>query len=266
MPDDAPRKRPLFYAHRGASFELPENTVESFARAVALGADVLETDVHVTRDGHVVLSHDPTGLRAAGVPDAVASVTLEELKRWDAGRTFADRTGARAYARRGLTIPTLDEILRAFPQMPFNVDIKLRDPAAANAVVATVRAAGACERVLLTSFHFPAVQRVRALRYEGVTGLTTREVLTLLGLPLPLARGVLRSLGARHGVRAQIPYELGPVPFGTRVVLDRFHALGVPVDYWTVNDPAVARRLLAAGADGIMTDDPASIAPVFARG
>ncbi len=266
-PSRRPPRGPVFYAHRGASLELPENTLESFARALELGAHAIETDAHVTCDGHAVLSHDETGMRAAGVPDAIAERTLTEVQRWDAGKNFTDPTGARTQARRGVTIPTLAEALRAFPDTRFNVDVKPRDGSAAHAVVRTVRDARACERVLLTSFHFPTITRVRALGYEGPTGLSRREVLALLGLPLPLARRAQGALvgekGTSNGLRAQIPYRLGRVSLGTPAVLDRLHALGIFVDYWTVNELDVARALLALGADGIMTDDPARIAPAF---
>src|SRR5688572_26510626 len=89
------------YAHRGASAELPENTMAAFRRALELGADALETDVHMTRDGHVMVSHDPDGRRRAGIAATIRGSTLEEVRGWDMGD--------------GHRMPTLEEALVAFP-------------------------------------------------------------------------------------------------------------------------------------------------------
>src|SRR5262249_3915363 len=83
---------PRLYAHRGAAAELPENTLPAFARALELSADAIETDAHLTKDGHIVLSHDATGERMCGKPIAIARATLAEVREWDAGATFRDRS------------------------------------------------------------------------------------------------------------------------------------------------------------------------------
>src|SRR5262245_31233802 len=101
---------PVLYAHRGASAELPENTIEAFLRALEVGATAIETDVHLTRDGHVVVSHDPSGERAAGVPRRICDATLAEVKAWDVGRGSHVRRG-RALSESRFTIPLLEEAL-----------------------------------------------------------------------------------------------------------------------------------------------------------
>jgi glycerophosphoryl diester phosphodiesterase len=105
-----PELDPILYAHRGAPLELPENSLPSFARALELGADALEIDVHMTRDGHVVVCHDPSGLRTAGVAREVRECALTEIKRWDLSSRF--RPGA---CTGPVNVPTLDEVLGAFP-------------------------------------------------------------------------------------------------------------------------------------------------------
>jgi glycerophosphoryl diester phosphodiesterase len=251
------------YAHRGARLELPENTLPAFRRALDVGANALETDCHVTRDGHVVLSHDATGARMASVACAIADATLDEVRAWDMGRGFVDREG-RHHGGEGFRMPTLEEALVELRGVPLNVDVKSRLPGAAERVVDVVRRARATEATLLTSFDARTVRRVRALGYEGPTGLAQAEVLRLLFLPTRALR-VFR-LG---GVAAQLPHRQGPVDFGRRRLIDKCHALGLVVHYWTVNDPARARALLALDADGIMTDDPRAIAselaPLFDR-
>ena len=117
-----------FYAHRGAPAELPENTLPGFARALELGADVLETDVHMTRDGHVVVSHDPSLLRSAGVAVDLRRSTLAEVRRWDVGWGHVDAKGGRPYAGGDFRVPTLEEVLATFPDARFNVDAKQSSP------------------------------------------------------------------------------------------------------------------------------------------
>jgi len=241
------------YAHRGAAAELPENTLAAFRRALDVGANAIETDCHLTRDGHVVLSHDATGERMAKVPFAIADATLEDVRAWDVGRGC----GARDVHR----MPTLEEAIADLYGIPLNVDIKSRMPGAAERVVAIVRRARACETTLLTSFDVRTVRRVRALGYEGPTGLAQAEALALLVTPLR----VLRRFPLR-GVAAQLPHRQGRIDLGRRALVEKCHALGLELHFWTVNDPARARELRALGADGVMTDDPRTIAEALRDG
>lgn len=249
---------PVLYAHRGASAELPENTIPAFLRALEVGATALETDVHRTSDGHVVISHDPTGERAARVPRLIRASTLAEVKQWDVGSGPHVRRG-RASAGERFTVPTLEEALLAVPEVPFNIDIKQHDEATAAAVVAAVRRAGAEARALLTSFDATTVQRVRQLGYRGPTGLGQAEILRLITLPVPVHHRF-----PLPGRAAQIPVRAGPLRLDSPALITRAHRLGIEVHYWTINAPSEAERLLGLGADAIMTDDPAAIAPVFA--
>src|SRR5262249_54820696 len=139
---------PILYAHRGAAAELPENTLPAFERALELGADALETDAHLTKDGHLVLSHDPTGLRMACLPVPIARPSLDDVRGWDVGRGFVDANG-QSFAGRGFRMPTLEEALTAFPGVRFNVDAKSEHPEMAERIVALVRRLRAEDRVLL---------------------------------------------------------------------------------------------------------------------
>jgi glycerophosphoryl diester phosphodiesterase len=249
------RGSPRLYAHRGAAVELPENTLPSFRRALELGADAIETDAHLTRDGHVVLSHDPTGERMCGVPTPIANATLDQVRSWDAGALGG---GSTEHAGKGYRIPTLEEVLRELPGVPFNVDAKSRHPEMAARIVEVIHRVGAAERTLLASFHARTLREVRRLGYRGQTGLGQSEVLLLLGLPRRLLAWFPLS-----GNAAQLPYRIYGIDLGTRAVVDRCHALGLEVHYWTVNEPMLARRLLDAGADAIMSDDPRAMSPVL---
>ena len=252
------------YAHRGAGKELPENTLPAFARAIEVGANALETDVHMTQDGHIVVSHDATGARMANTPRAIRDATLAEVKTWDVGWGFVDARGARPFAARGFRIPTLSELLDAHPSVPINVDAKPRTPDIVPALLATVRRARAEDRTLLASFDVRTLRRVRALGYEGETGLAQAEVLALLLLPSRVLRaaGLARFIG---GAAAQLPHRYGAIDLGARSVIDKCHRLGLVVHYWTVNSIERARELVERGADGIMTDDPACLAASWQR-
>src|SRR5262245_5051464 len=244
--------RLTLYAHRGAAAEEPENTLPSFERALALGADALEMDVHATRDGVIVVSHDPDGARMAGVPRALAETSWDEVRTWDAGWGFPEAGGGtgRPFAGRGYRIPSLEQVLRAFPGVRLNIDLKAP---VADTAVALLKRLGAEGRVCLASFQASTLRRVRALGYPGETSLARVEVARMLLLPAPVQRGAL----APAGVAAQLPVWLAK-PW----VVARCRALGLRVDYWTINEPALAQRVLALGVDGIMTDDPGRIAPV----
>jgi glycerophosphoryl diester phosphodiesterase len=248
------------YAHRGASAELPENTMPSFARALEVGADALETDIHLTRDGHVVVSHDPDGQRCAGVARRIRDATLAEVKSWDAGCGFVDRSGGRPFAGKGHRIPTLDELLVEFPGVPLNLDIKQQRPLMVAPLLELLRRHRAEERVTLASFHMGTLLRARWLGYRGPTALPQAEVLTMLFAPPAL----FAALPLR-GSAAQLPLSSGRLKLDTPEVVARCRRLGLRLDYWTINDPPTAERLLALGADGIMTDDPRAIAPVFQK-
>ena len=266
---------PVLYAHRGAAGELPENTLPAFRRALEVGAAALETDVHLTRDGHVVVCHDEGGARTAGVPAAIRASTLAEVRRWDMARVFRARHPDRLPAGASFVMPTLDEVLTELPPVPLNVDIKDHDDHAARAVVAVVRRRGAQGRVLLASFDAGTLRAVRRLGYEGATGLGSSEVSRLLPRLLLLPHGsrqrrawqrlvppaAARSLAGRA---AQIPLRVGPLRLDTPALVAEVHALGLLLHYWTVDDAATAARLLDLGADGIMTNEPARLAPVFA--
>jgi len=238
------------YAHRGASAHVPENSLEAFEKALADGANALELDIHRTRDGHFVVAHDPHGRRVAGVPDHICNLCLEDVKRWDLSTT--DARDLRHHA-----VPTLEEVLVAFPKVPLSVDHKPDNPGAVPDLLELLARHGAEERVTLASFSSRVVSRIRGLGYRGRTALTRPEIVWLRFLPAPLARKFIA------GDAAQIPTHSGPIRLDGVRFLEKCRLLGIRTDYWVVNDPAEARTLLDAGATGVMTDDPAIIAPVF---
>ena len=246
--------------HRGACAERPENTMASFARAVEIGVDVLEMDVHMTADGVIVVSHDETGARAANVSHAIAACAIDDVRCWDAGWGYRDTEGGRPFAASGHTIPTLAEALSTFADVGFNVDIKQRTPSMVEPLLALLREHDAEERVTLASFHGPVIREVRRRGYPGETVLARDEVAALIAAP-KLALRFFRP----GGTAVQVPIRAGPLELGSRSFIDKCHALDLRVDYWTINDPIEAEVLLERGADGVISDDPAALKPVFER-
>ena len=248
------------YAHRGASAERPENTMAAFERAVEVGVDALELDVHVTRDGHLVVAHDDTARRMTAAAAAWGELDLAEARRLDAGWGFLAPDGTRPFAGRGIGVPSLEDVIEAFPRTRLNVDIK-RGDRAIEAALELVRRRRAEDRVTLASFHLGTLIAVRRRGYDGETGLSRGELASLISMPALLWRQLPFT-----GTAAQVPVSQGAVHFDRTAFIAKCHSLGLRVDFWTVDDPGTAGRLLALGADGIMTNDPAAIRPRFAAG
>lgn len=257
FPPDRPQGRPVVFAHRGARAELPENTIPAFELALEVGADAIETDVHLTRDGEVIVFHDDDGRRVAGMNARVADTPLAQLRRWDVGFAFVSSDGRRPFVGQGFHAPTLAEVLRAFPHTAFNVDVKPGTREAAAATIRVVRDHGAEARVLLTSFDARGVQHLRDLGYRGPTGSGVRDVLAFLARPSWSLRP-----GALAGDALQIPYRLGAWSVPLAPIAARCRRAGCRLDVFTVNDRADAVRVARAGVDGIMTDDPRAIVSV----
>lgn len=231
----------------------------SFRRALEIGVDALESDLHMTRDGHVVVSHDADGARSCGVARAIADSTLTEVQSWDAGWGFTAPDGTRPFAGRGLFIPSLDQLLEELPGVSFNFDLKQERPSMVDPVLAVLRRHRAEERVNLASFHMRVLLAIRRRGYRGSTAIGKPEVLAVLWGPPRLYRAL-----PFRGHAAQLPPSSGRFHFDRAGFADRCHRAGLRLDFWTINDPAQAEELLDLGADGIMTDDPRAIAPVFA--
>jgi glycerophosphoryl diester phosphodiesterase len=252
---------PVNLAHRGASSRAPENTLEAFRLAVESGAGGLELDVHLSRDGHVVVIHDPTLDRTTNVTGPVAAMTLDELRQADAGHNFSPEGGnSLPYRGLGLRIPTLAEVLREFPGVAVNIDMKADHPAIEAAVLEVLRQADAEGRALVVSSRRSSVGRFRRISGGRVsTGASRWETgVFLLFSNLRLERFLRPAYDA-----LQVPLSHRGVPLVTRRFVRAAHAAGVRVDAWTINEAEEMRRLLDLGVDVIMTDRPGTLADVL---
>jgi glycerophosphoryl diester phosphodiesterase len=250
---------PVNLAHRGASARAPENTLESFRLGLEAGAGGLELDVHMTRDGHVVVIHDPTADRTTDRAGAVAEMSLEELKALDAGYRFGPGEGY-PYRGRGLRVPTLEEVYEAFPHTPVNIEIKEAQSGVEEAVLGVIRAAGAEKRTIVASGRHGVIRRFRRACGGTIpTAASRREILAFYASSRLWMERLVRPAYAA----LQVPANHRGRPVVTRRFVDAAHARGVRVDVWTINDPREMRRLLDLGADTVMTDRPDTLARVL---
>lgn len=245
--------RPRLFAHRGASAHFPENTLPAFAAAVAAGMGYLEMDVRATRDGRIVVHHDPTLLRQCGVDRPLSALTFEELRHLDGGWGFTPDCGQTFPWRcQGITIPTLAEVLAAYPHARYNIEIKQAEPAIEAAVLEVIRAAGAEDRVLLAAEQDVIMQRLRPLCGAIPTGFSIGETTAFFAW---LEAGG-RDAYTPPGVALQIPVQWQGRTLVTQTTLAAAHARGVEVHVWTINEPDEMARLRQLGVDGLMSDYP----------
>lgn len=252
---------PLVIGHRGAAGERPENTLASFAHALDQGAAVLETDVHASRDGHVVISHDPDVARTTDGCGDVAELDLGALRALDAGYRFSPDGGAsHPFRGRGLRIPTLREAFEAFPEARFNIELKRADPRLVEGTLDAVEAAGRAGRTLLAAADDGAMAMLRGrLGARGLPvamGASTGDVVGFVRA----ARGEAEP--PPEPMALQIPPDFGGRPLVTRELVDFAHGRGVQVHVWTVNEPDAMHALLDLGVDGIVSDWPARLREV----
>jgi glycerophosphoryl diester phosphodiesterase len=255
------REWPANLAHRGASASAPENTLDAFRLAVESGAGGLELDVHLTRDGHPVVIHDPTLDRTTNTSGAVAGLTLDELREPDAGYNFSPEGGnTHPYRGLGLRIPTLAEVLREFPGVVLNIDMKADRPGIEAAVQELLREADAEGRALVVSSRRCAVRRFRRMSGGRIsTGASRWEIgVFLLFSNLRLERLLIPAYNA-----LQVPLTYRGLPLVTRRFVDAAHGRNVRVDAWTINEEGEMRRLLDLGVDVIMTDRPETLAELL---
>lgn len=237
--------------HRGNAAHAPENTLESFRQAAALGVDAIELDVRVTSDGVPVVIHDPTLGRTADRGDAVADVSLAALQRADAGAMFTPDAGASfPYRARGLTIPTLRDVVDATQGIPLLIEVKV--PEAGPAIVEVLARAGATGRVVAASMQREAVLPLRAAHVA--TGASATDVVSLWSFLIRHRRPGLLPYAALC-----IPRSYHGLPLPVAGLARLAGEAGVPTHVWTVDEPRVAQALWQSGVQGIVTNDPATM-------
>jgi glycerophosphoryl diester phosphodiesterase len=256
-------RRVLVMAHRGGAGLWPENTMYAFTRAVEMGVDVLEIDMHSTSDGALVIIHDATLERTTNGTGRVNSLSLAQLKALDAGYRWSSDGGQTfPYRGQGITVPTLQEVFTAFPKMRFNIDIKQDQPSLVSPFCRMIRESGMTSKVMVASFKPEALEEFRRDCPEVATSASAADVLAFLALKveppgtdsrIPLPRAL------------QVPEYARGQRVLTREFVHAAHQRRIEVHAWTINDEVAMRRMLDLGVDGIITDYPDRLIALLER-
>lgn len=224
-------------AHRGGSF-LPvnlgiENTMRAFENAVALGYEYVETDVQVTKDGHLIAFHDDNLLRVTDYDAAPSDLLLEEARELLVG----DRE----------TIPTLDELFEHFPNVNFNIDIKSNE--GTRLLSDCIDRHNAHKRVCVASFSTSRIRQFRKLQPKVPTAASTTGVMML-------TTGIVNTKGDVYQVPMRYESGLLKLDLVTPKSIEQIHKAGKKIHVWTIDDDVTMHRLIDWGVDGIVTDRP----------
>ncbi|MGO9784509.1 MAG: glycerophosphodiester phosphodiesterase family protein [Streptosporangiaceae bacterium] len=231
------RSLPIAFAHRGGAAHEPENSWAAFEHAIGLGYTHLETDARATADGILLAFHDRTLDRVTDRTGRIAQMP------------YRDVTAARIGGTE--PIPLIEDLLGAWPELRFNIDLK--DVPAIRPMMDVLRRTRAWDRVCVTSFSARRLHAARVLLDRPVCMALSPAGIAALRLTggLPWARGALAERLAQAGVHcAQIPGRMATAPF-----IHKAHAAGLQVHVWTLNRREDMEHALDLGADGVMTDE-----------
>jgi glycerophosphoryl diester phosphodiesterase len=243
----------LMIAHRGGRRLGPENTLYTYQLAVNLGVDVLEMDVHRTKDGQLVVLHDSTVDRTTNGTGPVDQFTLVEIKKLDAAYHWSPDSG-KAYPLRGrgITIPALSEVFKAFPGTHINIEIKDPDPTELHELCSLIHEYDMNRNVMIASFDSGTLRKFRSV----CPGIATSAGASEAMLFYALQKIHLESLYSPAALALQVPQSYGDLRVVTKRFVEAAHACNLKVHVWTVNDVDDMKSLLQLGVDGIMTDYP----------
>jgi len=236
----------LICAHRGASSLAPENTIPAFAKAIELGADEIELDVHFSSDGKLMVIHDELLARTTGAEGYVGTHTASEL------RALSADAGKSGFA--GVKIPFLEEVFELIRPTPLRINVELKNtlfpyPGLEQAVIALVKDMHMEDKVFFSSFNHLGLSIVKSIAPEMETGL-----LYDCGLirPWDYAKSIAGA-DALHPVYLNLRYP---------DYVKESHALGIKVRPWTVDSPEDIQKMLALGVDSIITNVPQNALPL----
>jgi len=255
----------LVIAHQGGDGVWPGDTMYAFEKAVEIGADVLEMDAHITKDGRIVLMHDEKVDRTTDGTGLIEDLTLDELKQLDAAYKWSNDGGQTfPYRGMGIQVPTLDELFEKFPQMRYVIEIKLTANPMEKPMCDLLRKYNMQDQVLIASFHDEAMKNFRMVCPEVSTsasrGEVTRYVLLgkafLWGFYVPKFQTVQPPWSPEDSLN---------IPIMTKRFIWESHGKNIRVEPWTVDDPELMKHYIDWGVDGIITDRPDLMVEILGR-
>ena len=259
------KDKPYNIAHRGGPALAPEETLAAFSKALQVGADMFEYDVHMTKDGHLIASHDPSVDRVTTGTGLINEMTLAEIKQLDAGDKFVDLDGNRPYQGQGITLATVEEIFQAFPKQRAVIELKdTNDPVLYEAMVQEmwriVQKHRMEDKVIVASFDHAINRRFKKISHGRVAIGAGESEATHYIVKMVLR---LNALAKTDSQALQLPLKQKGINLTQRQIVKGARRQGLDIYYWTVNDPATMRALIRKGVDGIMSDNPALLQQIM---
>src|SRR5258708_21455654 len=251
---------PRVFGHRGSAGTHPENTLESFRAAVASGVQYLEFDIHMTRDGEIVVAHDARLKRACGLDGTIPEMTYAELAKADAGRMFTLDGATFPFREQGIRVLRLSEVLAEFPKLRMIVEVKQIAPSVVSPMLEVIDRAGMRRNVLVASEHQEPLDEARKLAPEIPTNFSYLE-----------SGMFIQAMGTRDASyrppadAVQIPHRHESWELVTRQSVDFAHRMGIEVHVWTVNEEAEMSELLDMGVDGLISNYPGRALELFQK-
>ena len=258
--DDLPH--PLVIAHQGGDGLWPGDTMFAFEHAATLGVDVLEMDLHITKDGVLVINHDESVDRTTDSAGNIEDMTLAELKALDAGYNWSNDDGQTfPYRGMGITLTTLEEIFQAFPDYHMTIEIKTTEASMAAPFCDMIRAYDMQDKILVASFLDERMAEFRQVCPEVATS-SARQETTVFVL---MSKAFLGRLYSPSFNTLQVPEESSGITVMTAQFVRAAHERNLRVEPWTIDDPQQIKTYIDWGVDGIITDRPDLILKVLGR-
>ncbi len=254
--------RPLVIAHQGGDGVWPGESMLAYQNSVALRVDVLEMDIHITKDGELILMHDETVDRTTDGTGEIETMTLADLKKLDAAYDWSPDEGQTfPYRGQGIQVVTLEEIFKTFPEMHMTIEIKKTNASMTKPFCALIREYNMQDKVLVASFYDERLKEFRAECPEVATSSAKNET-TVFVL---LTKVFLGGFYSPPFYSLQVPEESGGITVMTESFVRAAHTRNLAVEPWTINDEATMQKLIEWGVDGIITDRPDIMMEVLGR-
>jgi len=253
----------LTIAHRGGSALWPENTLHAFRKSIELGVDVIDMDVRMSLDGHLVIMHDSTLERTTDGRGKVKELNLSQLKKLDAAY-FWDPEQNHSYPLRGtgIKIPTLEEVFESFRGAGINIEIKQLSPSIVKPLCNLIKKYNLKQKVIVGAFLSSTINSFRRTCPEVATSASTGEILDFYYSTLD------EDFYDSYNLKAdllQVPQNLGSLEIISKNFIEAAHSKNIPVQVWTINDTDTMKNLIQLGVDGIFTDHPDRLLSVLER-
>lgn len=249
--------RPLVIAHGGAKKLFPENTMVAFDGSMAIGIDMLEMDVCLTKDDILITHHDKTIDAMTNGSGNIRDYTFEELKAFNFGDGFKDLNGKNPYAETIVSVTKLEDVFKKYPDMLYNVEIKDSGETgekAAQILFQLIKKYNLENQILVPSFDDATITRFREITNNTVlTSSASDETKKYIYYHLAQMDNLVFDIKYEA---MQLPLSNSGVNLATKSIINDAHRRNIAVHYWTVDDKETMKDLIANGADGIITDRP----------